>query len=124
MSNHKTEKLQKVLAREGLGSRRSLEQWILDGRVSVNGRTAQLGDRVSSSDMIRVDGRVIHTSVPEERKTPRVILYHKRIGEICTRQDEQGRPTVFSALPPLKRGRWISVWPSRCQYRWFAAIYR
>ena len=109
MANQETEKLQKVLAREGLGSRRALEQWILDGRVSVNGRTAQLGDRVSSSDTIRVDGRVIHSSAPEERKTPRVLLYHKRIGEICTRQDEQERPTVFSALPPLKRGRWIGV---------------
>ena len=109
MTGQETEKLQKVLAREGLGSRRALEQWILDGRVSVNGRTAQLGDRVSSSDTIRVDGRVIHSSAPEERKTPRVLLYHKRIGEICTRQDEQERPTVFSALPPLKRGRWIGV---------------
>jgi 23S rRNA pseudouridine2605 synthase len=108
MTAQNTEKLQKILAREGLGSRRALEQWIVDGRVSINGRTAQLGDRAAPADVIRVDGRLIHVSV-ERPLVPRVLLYHKRIGEICTRRDEQERPTVFSALPPLKAGRWISV---------------
>jgi 23S rRNA pseudouridine2605 synthase len=103
-----TEKLQKVLARAGLGSRRELEKWISDGRVTVNGKVAQLGDRVSAVDRIQVDGKLI-PRLQEEPSTPRVVLYHKRLGEICTRHDDQDRPTVFSALPPLTHGRWIGI---------------
>ena len=116
VSNHKenwmntatTEKLQKVLARAGLGSRREIEQWIVAGRVKVNQKLATLGDRVSQEDDIRVDGRQItlrHLAPP-----PRQILaYHKPVGEVCTRTDPEGRPTVFDSLPRPKQGRWISI---------------
>lgn len=102
-----TEKLQKVLARLGMGSRRELEKWIAEGRISINGQTAKLGDRVSAHDLVEVDGNPIQMT--QEAQKTRVILYHKRIGEICTRHDDQQRPTVFDSLPALKAGRWISV---------------
>lgn len=101
-----TEKLQKVLARAGAGSRRKLEQWIEQGRVKVNGEVAHLGMRVNTDAIILVDDQRINLSVSD---TPKVIAYHKPIGEICTRQDNAGRPTVFDNLPELKQGRWISV---------------
>ncbi len=103
-----TEKLQKVLARVGLGSRRELEQWITEGRVSVNGKVATLGDRVGASDVVRVDGRVIGQAAmqgPERR----VLVYHKPMGEVCTRSDPEKRPTIFEKLPPLRNGRWVAV---------------
>ena len=101
-----SEKLQKVLARTGIASRRELERWIAAGRVSVNGSTAALGHRVTEADVIRVDGRRLPQREP--RRT-RVLCYHKQAGEICTRHDPAGRQTVFSRLPPLKDGRWVSV---------------
>ncbi len=103
-----SEKLQKVLARAGLGSRRTMEQWIKAGRVRVNGEIAQLGRRVVPEDTIRVDGRLL----PPERLAPRrirVLAYHKPVGEICTRHDPEGRPTLFEHLPRLRNGRWITV---------------
>lgn len=103
----KTEKLQKVLARAGLGSRRTLEDWISQGRVQVNGAVASLGARVSNRDKVKVDGRLIQ--FPEITKEPRVLLYHKPAGEMCTRKDPEGRATVFQALPRLSGGRWIAV---------------
>lgn len=102
------EKLQKVLARIGLGSRRELEQWISDGRVSVNGKVATLGDRVGPGDVVRVDGHVIGQAAlrgPERR----VLVYHKPLGEVCTRSDPEKRPTIFEKLPPLRHGRWVAV---------------
>ncbi len=103
-----TEKLQKVLARAGLGSRRELEKWIADGRVSVNGNVATLGDRVSNDDTLRVDGRIIKVK-PEEDIVQRVIMYHKPPGEVCSRNDPEGRPTVFDNLPRLQGMRWVQV---------------
>jgi len=103
-----TEKLQKVLAREGLASRREIERWIGEGRISVNGKKATLGDRVEVTDKIRVDGRSVAVKAPE-KQTTRVILYHKPEGEVCTRSDPEGRPTVFERLPKMKSGRWINV---------------
>lgn len=103
-----TEKLQKVLARAGLGSRRELEKWIADGRVSVNGNMATLGDRVSANDTLRVDGRIIKVK-PEEDIVQRVIMYHKPMGEVCSRNDPEGRPTVFDNLPRLQGMRWVQV---------------
>ena len=103
-----SEKLQKVLARAGLGSRRELETWIEAGRVEVNGRKATLGDRVEPSDTVRVDGRVITTEAPEEQKV-RVIMYHKPAGEVCSREDPEGRATVFDNLPVLHGQRWVQV---------------
>jgi 23S rRNA pseudouridine2605 synthase len=86
-----------------MGSRREIEGWIAAGRVTVNGQVAKLGDRAGPSDQVRVDGK------PVERpgvSKPRVLLYHKPVGELVTRSDPEGRPTVFSSLPP---GRWIAV---------------
>lgn len=102
-----SEKLQKVLAAAGLGSRRGMEQWITDGRIKVNGQVAKLGDRVGPEDNIQVDGRPLNR--PAQRTRTRVLLYNKPTGEICTRSDPQGRPTVFERLPVLKGERWVSV---------------
>jgi 23S rRNA pseudouridine2605 synthase len=102
------EKLQKVLARAGLGSRREMERVIEAGRVVVNGKKAQLGDRVSLDASIEVDGRRLKLSAPSEHR-PRVLLYNKPEGEICSRSDPEGRRTVYDRLPQLHGERWISV---------------
>lgn len=102
------ERLQKVLARAGFGSRRELEDWIRDGRVRVNGRAADLGVRVTPADRVTVDGRVV-AARRLFTDTPRTIGYHKPVGEVCTRHDPEDRPTVFKHLPRLPVGRWIGV---------------
>lgn len=104
-----SEKLQKVLARAGFGSRREIESWISEGRISVNGKLAQLGDRVTASDVIRVDGHVVSKTRLEQSHRCRVLLYHKPVGEVTSRSDPEGRPTVFDNLPGLRNGRWIAV---------------
>lgn len=101
------EKLQKVLARAGIGSRREMERWIEQGRVMVNDQKATTGDRVSDTDSIKVDGKSIHQRRTQVQQ--RVIAYHKPIGEVCTRDDPEQRTTIFKNLPKLKAGRWISV---------------
>ncbi len=103
------EKLQKVLARAGYGSRRELERWIQAGRVSVNGRVATLGDRVGEHDVLRVDGHTVSDRRRTARKPIRVLMYNKPAGEICARKDPEGRPTVFEALPGIRDGRWVMV---------------
>ncbi len=103
-----TEKIQKVLARLGLGSRREIETWISAGRIKVNHRIAQLGDRVDTHAIIQVDKKTIkltHIVQPERQ----IICYHKPVGEVCTRHDPEGRPTIFKNLPRLKYQRWIGV---------------
>lgn len=100
------EKLQKVLARTGLGSRREMERWIEEGRVAVDGKPARLGDRVDDGARIAIDGKPLQRAPAEET---RCILYHKPTGEVCSRKDPQGRRTVFERLPRLKSGRWISI---------------
>lgn len=102
------EKLQKVLARLGLGSRRDIESWISGGRVQVNGAVATLGQRVGRSDAIAVDGRLVKREEGAEH-VRRVLIYNKPDGEICTRDDPEGRPTVFDRLPRPKEGRWINI---------------
>ncbi len=102
-----TEKLQKVLARVGMGSRREIERWIQSGRVSVNGKISTLGDRVTPVDEIRVDGHPVKVRAETDRV--RVVIYNKPEGEVSTKEDPQGRPTVFANLPRLHRGRWIMV---------------
>ncbi|WP_035603019.1 23S rRNA pseudouridine(2605) synthase RluB [Edwardsiella tarda] len=105
-----SEKLQKVLARAGHGSRREIESLIKEGRVSVDGKLATLGDRVevTANMKIRVDGRVV--SIREsEQEICRVLAYYKPEGELCTRRDPEGRPTVFDRLPRLRGSRWIAV---------------
>lgn len=103
-----SEKLQKVLARAGLGSRRELETWIADGRVRVNGAPARLGARVSPRDVIQVDGRRIARRAFDAPRL-RVLRYHKPEGEICSRRSDARHTSVFERLPRLKHGRWISV---------------
>lgn len=102
------EKLQKVLAREGVGSRREMERFIAAGRVEVNGKVAQLGDRVTLKDRVVVDGRRIKLTPPQNNPL-RVLLYNKPEGEICSRSDPEGRKTVYDRLPEIKNERWISV---------------
>lgn len=102
------EKLQKVLARAGYGSRRELEGWITAGRIKVNNQVAKLGDRVSATDRISVDGDPVRQTRLSERRS-RVLIYHKPIGEVCTRSDPEGRDTIFNHLPKLTSGRWITI---------------
>jgi 23S rRNA pseudouridine2605 synthase len=96
-------RLQKLLAAAGFGSRREIETWIEAGRIAVAGKTAKLGDRARPFDAITLDGKTVTLS---EASAPRVLLYHKPVGELVTRSDPEGRPTVFSRLPP---GRWLAV---------------
>ncbi|WP_185236216.1 23S rRNA pseudouridine(2605) synthase RluB [Teredinibacter franksiae] len=102
------EKLQKVLARAGLGSRREMERSISLGKALVNGVVAKLGDRVSDTDSIEFGGKRIRTG-PQARERIRVILYNKPEGQICSRSDPEGRPTVYDSLPKIANNRWISV---------------
>jgi 23S rRNA pseudouridine2605 synthase len=100
-------RLQKLLAASGVGSRRTVEDWIRAGRITIGGRIAQLGDRATADDEVRLDGRKL-----ELRGTAGVaelLLYYKPVGEVTTRQDPQRRPTVFERLPPPESGRWIAV---------------
>ncbi|ABS78454.1 23S rRNA pseudouridylate synthase B [Coxiella burnetii] len=100
------ERIQKVLARSGYGSRREIEKMIAEGRIKVNQRLAQLGDRITEQDLVYIDGQLSSLSAPEQ---VRVLLYHKPEGEICTRKDPEGRTTVFETLPRLKDGRWVII---------------
>lgn len=104
-----SEKLQKVLARAGHGSRRELETLIKSGRVSVNGQVAKLGERLEDENgVIRIDGHVV--SIKDNDETVcRVLAYYKPEGELCTRSDPEGRRTVFDRLPKIRGARWISV---------------
>lgn len=102
------EKLQKVLARAGLGSRRELERWIADGRITVDGAVARLGERVTLDQDIRIDGQPLAAGARHGVKR-RIIIYHKPDGEVTTTRDPQGRPTVFDNLPVLHNARWIVV---------------
>jgi 23S rRNA pseudouridine2605 synthase len=101
------ERLHKVLAQAGLGSRRALEQRIADGMIKVNGETAQLGMSVKGGDRIEIDGKTfVATALTEPA---RVLIYNKPEGEVTTREDPEGRPTIFEALPVLKGARWIAI---------------
>jgi len=103
-----TEKLQKILARAGLGSRREMETWISAGRVSVDGKIANLGTRITGREKVRVDGHLLTIQSADQIQT-KVILYNKPEGEICSADDPEGRTSVFASLPGLRQGRWIMI---------------
>jgi 23S rRNA pseudouridine2605 synthase len=103
----KRERLQKVMAQSGHGSRRNIEILIAQGHVTINGQVARLGDLVGPGDRVKLDGRLIPLRFGSQ--LPRVLLYHKPEGEICTRDDPEGRPTVFARLPKVNNARWVSI---------------
>jgi len=105
--NEQGEKLQKVLAQAGFGSRRTMEEWIAAGRVSVNGEPATLGMRVVAGDLVKAERRTIR--VGEREHAIRVLLYHKPEGEIVSRDDPEKRASVFDKLPRLRGQKWIAV---------------
>lgn len=102
-----TERLHKVLAQAGLGSRRALEQRIAEGLVKVNGEVAQTGMSIGGGDRVELDGKTFVASALTEPS--RVLIYNKPEGEVITRDDPEGRPTIFEALPALKGARWIAI---------------
>jgi len=105
--NAQSEKLHKVLADAGVGSRRDMEELIIAGRVSVNGQPAHIGQRVLPSDQVRVNGKPLARKQPG--RPPRVLLYHKPAGEIVSQDDPENRPTVFDKLPKVAGSRWVAV---------------
>ena len=102
------ERIQKVLARGGVGSRREIERWIDEGRLKLNGNAVKLGDRLKAGDHLQLNERVVHWEKFAVQPT-RVLLYHKPTGEVVTRRDPEGRPVVFTQLPKLATARWIAV---------------
>lgn len=105
----KPERLQKVLAQAGVGSRREMDQWIAEGKITVNGEVAKIGQSVVPTDKVKIGGRLINIRFTGSTKAPRVLMYHKPEGEIVSRDDPNGRPSVFAALPRCRGGRWINV---------------
>jgi 23S rRNA pseudouridine2605 synthase len=102
-----SQKLHKVLAQAGVGSRREMEEWIKEGKVTVNGAVATIGTRVVPTDLIRIGKRAIRW--PGTHRLPRVLLYHKPEGEIVSHEDPQGRASVFEKLPQLRGAKWLAV---------------
>lgn len=102
-----TQKLQKVLADAGLGSRREMEALVRAGGVTVNGAPANIGARVGPRDVIKVKGKTLRRSL--QQRPPRVLLYHKPEGEIVSRGDPVGRPSVFARLPPVRGAKWLAI---------------
>jgi 23S rRNA pseudouridine2605 synthase len=100
------ERVQKLLAAAGHGSRRQIEQWIRARRVTLGGRVVQLGERAEAGADLRLDGRPLDTAPVHARA---VLIYHKPAGEVTTRRDPAGRPTVFERLPAAPSGRWVVI---------------
>lgn len=102
------ERIQKALARQGLGSRRKIETWISNGEILLNGVVSQIGDHVEAGDVVMHSGRKIIIK-DADQSLPIVLMYHKPEGEVCSRSDPEGRPTIFENLPGLKHSRWVAV---------------
>jgi len=102
-----SDKLHKILARSGYGSRREMEKWIEAGRLTINGQRARTADRIEEKDKITLDGKLIELDFDDQKQ--RILIYNKPEGEICTRDDPEGRPDVFAKLPELQGSRWIIV---------------
>ena len=107
-TNAAGERIQKILARGGVGSRREIERWIEEKRIKVNGDIVGQGVRLKAGDYLEVNDRVVHWEKFAEQAT-RVLLYHKAVGEVVTRNDPEGRPVIFKNLPALETARWIAV---------------
>lgn len=101
------ERIQKYLAGQGTGSRRQIDSLLQQGRISVNGRVAKPGDRVEGREKIAIDGKLLRLQRQEAK--PKLLLYHKPIGQVCTRDDPEGREDVYCSLPGLRQGRWVGV---------------
>lgn len=106
--SHITEiRLQKALAQTGIGSRRDMEELIAAGQVEVNGKVAELGCKITPDDKVRVQGKAVYIKWPD--RLPRIIIYHKQEGELVTRDDPEGRVTVFERLPQTRSSKWVAV---------------
>ena len=101
------ERIQKFLANQGAGSRRQIDGLLQQGRISVNGKTAKPGDQVEGGEKIAIDGKLLRLHRYESK--PKILMYHKPVGEVCTRSDPEGREDVFKNLPNLNQGRWVSI---------------
>jgi len=103
-----SERIQKALAQAGHGSRRQVETWVQEGRINVNGKVATLGIHITEDDRVMLDGKQLRLKYKQELPL-KVIIYHKPVGEICTRNDPERRATIYDNLPKLRGGRWVSV---------------
>ncbi len=101
------DRIQKFLAHQGVASRRQVDRMLQDGRISVNGQTAKPGDQVNGQEKIALDGKIIR--INQNDLKPKLLMYHKPVGEVCSRSDPEGRKDVFSSLPGLGSGRWVSI---------------
>ena len=101
------ERIQKVLAHHGAGSRRQIDKLLKEGRIKVNGKVAQPGDQLKGGEKVSIDDKLVR--LPRHIIKPKLLMYHKPVGLVSTRSDPQGRPTVYSQLPKLQQGRWIGV---------------
>ena len=102
------DRIQKVLANAGYGSRREIEKLISNGKIKVNGKLAIIGQCIEEKDQVVINSRPIRLH-QQRKKKPKVLAYYKQAGEVCTRHDEKGRETVFKNLPQLRNSRWISI---------------
>jgi len=101
------ERIQKLLAHQGVASRRQVDLMLQQGRISVDGKIAKPGDQISGKEKIALDGKLIRIVNLESR--PKLLMYHKPLGQVCTRADPEGRPNVFQNLPYLAQGRWVGI---------------
>ena len=103
-----SERIQKILAASGVGSRREIEKWIRQGRITVDGKLSEIGQIIDEKCKVLLDGKVISIS-PSSKIPKRIIVYNKPVGEICSQKDPQNRPTVFEAMPKIRGSKWISI---------------